>query len=181
MMATQFPGFQDVHCAFVAEQPLFFVATAAAAGSVNVSPKGMDSLRILGPNRLIWRNLTGSGNETAGHLGQVNRMTVMWCSFGPKPLILRAYGTARTLHANDDGFAGHDAGFPPDPGARQIFDMTVDMVQSSCGYAVPEMDLKAERRILANWSDAQGPDAIRRHWSERNARTIDGFPTGTGT
>ena len=100
-MAKQFPALTDDHTAFIAAQPLYFVATAAATGRINLSPKGMDSLRVLSPNRLIWLNLTGSGNETAAHLAQDPRMTVMWCSFTTRPLILRAYGSARTLHLTD--------------------------------------------------------------------------------
>lgn len=179
-MAKQFPGFDDNHRNFVAAQHIFFVGTAAETGRVNVSPKGMDSLRVLGPNRLIWRNLTGSGNETAGHLARVNRMTVMWCSFNRRPLILRAYGTARTVHRGEDGWDALDAHFPPAIGARQVFDMVVDLVQSSCGYAVPMMEFGAERDTLTRWAEDKGAEAIPAYWAERNARTIDGFPTGLG-
>lgn len=97
-MATQFPALTDPLTKFITAQHIFFCATAGPSGRVNVSPKGMDSLRVLGPNRIVWRNLTGSGNETAGHLAQINRMTLMWCGFEAKPMILRAYGTATTLH-----------------------------------------------------------------------------------
>lgn len=177
-MAKQFPEIGDDHARFIAAQHIFFVGTAAATGQVNVSPKGMDSLRVMGPNRVIWRNLTGSGNETAGHLRLVNRMTLMWCSFDTRPLILRLYGTARTLHARDEGFDTIDAHFPPDPGARQIYDMSVTMVQTSCGYAVPLYDLKAPRDTLASWSQDKGRDGVVRYWDERNRETIDGFDSG---
>ena len=100
-MATRFAAFEDNHRAFIGAQHIFFVATAAAGGRVNLSPKGMDSLRVAGPNRVLWLNVTGSGNETAGHLIQSNRMTLMWCGFETRPLILRAYGTARTVHRRD--------------------------------------------------------------------------------
>ncbi len=179
-MAKQFPGFDDSHQSFVAAQHIFFVGTAAEGGRVNVSPKGMDSLRVLGPNRLIWRNLTGSGNETAGHLARVNRMTVMWCSFDRRPLILRAYGTARTVHRGEAGWDALDAHFPPATGARQVFDMAVDLVQTSCGYAVPMMAFEAERDTLTRWAEDKGAEAMPGYWAERNARTIDGFPTGLG-
>ena len=96
-MAKQFDALCDDHRGFIEASHIFFVATAAASGRVNVSPKGMDCLRVLGANRNAWLNLTGSGNETAGHLAQVNRMTLMWAGFEKRPLILRAYGTARTL------------------------------------------------------------------------------------
>jgi hypothetical protein len=177
-MAKQFPGFQPDHERFVAEQPLFFVATAAPSGHVNLSPKGRDSLRILGPNRLIWRNLTGSGNETAAHLRLLNRMTVMWCSFTTRPLILRAYGTATVTHRGEPGWDALDAPFPPDPGTRQVFDMAVDLVQTSCGYAVPFMDFRSERDTLLTWAESKGPDGIESYWQQKNRQSLDGFETG---
>jgi hypothetical protein len=115
-MAKQFPGFTPEQVDFVIAQHIFFVGTAAESGHVNVSPKGMDSLKILSPNRLLWRNLTGSGNETAGHLARVNRMTLMWCSFATRPMIMRAYGTAKvidTAHPDWDKLNGR---FPPTSG-----------------------------------------------------------------
>ncbi|NCO87347.1 MAG: pyridoxamine 5'-phosphate oxidase family protein [Rhodobacterales bacterium] len=179
-MAKQFPAIEAAHADFIAAQHIFFVGTAAATGQVNVSPKGMDSLRVLGPNRVIWRNLTGSGNETAGHLRLVNRMTLMWCSFDARPLILRLYGSARTLHAGEAGFASLDAQFTPDPGARQIYDMAVDIVQTSCGYAVPFYDHTGPRDTLTRWAEDKDrtEGGIARYWEERNRSTIDGFDTG---
>ena len=103
-MAKQFPEIDETQRKFIEEQHLFFVGTAAPDGRVNISPKGMDSLRVLDPNRIAWMNLTGSGNETAGHLLETDRMTLMWCSFTTRPLILRTYGTARTLHRGDAGW-----------------------------------------------------------------------------
>ncbi len=177
-MAKQFPAFEPAHQAFVADQPIYFVAIAGPDGHVNLSPKGRDSLRILGPNRLVWRNLTGSGNETAAHLLQANRMTVMWCSFTTRPLILRAYGTATVTHKGEPGWDDLDALFPPDLGARQVFDMAVDLVQTSCGYAVPFMDFRAERDTLEKWAEDKGEDAVEAYWQQKNRQSIDGFPTG---
>jgi hypothetical protein len=179
-MAKQFDRIEDDHRRFIEAQHLFFVGTAAEDGRVNVSPKGMDSLRVAGPNRIYWRNLTGSGNETAGHLLRVNRMTLMWCGFEKRPLILRAYGTARTLHARDPEFADLNAAFPPSLGARQIYDMQVDMVQTSCGYAVPFYDFAGPRDTLETWAENKGADGIPAYWRDRNGQTIDGFPTGIG-
>lgn len=177
-MAKQFPGFEDHHIAFVQAQHIFFTGSAAETGRVNVSPKGMDSLRVLGPNRLIWRNLTGSGNETAGHLARVNRVTIMWCAFGAKPLIMRAFGTATVTHSGEDGWAALDAHFPQEIGARQVFDMTVDLVQTSCGYGVPFMDFAGDRPTMTTWAQNKGPDGIPAYWAQENTITIDGFPTG---
>lgn len=177
-MASQFPRLALSHRAFIAAQPMFFVATAAASGRVNLSPKGKDSLRVLGDNRIAWRNFTGSGNETAGHIAQVNRMTLMWCSFDDQPLILRCYGTARVLHAGEPGWDAANAAFPPFLSARQIFDMTIDLVQTSCGWGVPRMSLQGERNQAEDWAAEKGPEGLRAYWAETNARTLDGFPTG---
>ena len=156
---------------------MFFVATAAPDGRVNLSPKGQDSLRVLAPNRIIWMNLTGSGNETAGHLLEINRMTLMWCSFTRKPLIYRAYGTAQVVHRDEAEWASLADYFPDHPGARQIYDMTVDMTQTSCGYAVPFMAFQSDRDTLAKWSEDRGEGGVRAYWTERNAKTLDGRPT----
>ncbi len=177
-MAKQFDKIEESHRRFIEAQHIFFVGTAAPEGHVNVSPKGMDSLRVLGPNRILWRNLTGSGNETAGHLKQINRMTLMWCSFERRPLILRAYGTARTLHPRDPEFAELNAGFPEILGPRQIYDMTVQMTQTSCGYAVPFLDYSGERDVLEKWAVDKGPEGIETYWQEHNRETLDGLPTG---
>lgn len=177
-MGKQFDRLSLSHQAFIAEQHLFFVATAAASGRVNTSPKGMQSLRVEGPNRIIWRNSTGSGNETAGHLRLDPRMTLMWCSFDDQPMILRCYGTARAIHRDDAGWAAANAAFPPDPAARQIYEMQIDMVQTSCGFGVPRMAYEAERGDAAAWAEGKGADGIRTYWDERNRTTIDGFPTG---
>jgi hypothetical protein len=177
-MAKQFPGFEPAHETFIGQQHVFFVATAAPDGQVNLSPKGRDSLRVLGPNRLVWRNLTGSGNETAAHLLRANRMTVMWCSFTTKPLILRAYGTARVTHHGEPGWKELDALFPPELGARQVFDMAVQLVQTSCGFAVPFMDYRAERETLLTWAEGRGEEGIAAYWQEKNRQSLDGFPTG---
>jgi hypothetical protein len=179
-MAKQFASLEDAHRAFIEAQPLFFVASAAETGRVNLSPKGMDSLRVLSPSLIRWLNLTGSGNETAGHIARVNRMTLMWCSFETRPLILRAYGQARMLLPGRPGWEEAAAAFPPDPGARQIFDLSVDLVQTSCGYAVPLMDFRAERDVLQRWSADKTPEEMRAYWAEKNRATLDGFETGIG-
>ncbi|NNK15543.1 MAG: pyridoxamine 5'-phosphate oxidase family protein [Sulfitobacter sp.] len=176
-MAKQFDQISDDHRQFIEAQHIFFCGTAADEGRVNISPKGMDSLRVLGPNRIIWRNWTGSGNETAAHLALHNRMTLMWCGFEKRPMIMRAYGTARTLHPRDADFDALNLDFPPSDGARQIYDMTVDLLQTSCGFAVPFYDHKGPRDVLKHWTEDKGPDGIATYWKERNQRTIDGLAT----
>ena len=166
--------------AFIERQPLFFVATAAPTGRVNLSPKGADSLRIVDDTHLRWLNLSGSGNETAGHLKQLNRITLMFCAFEGDALILRVYGTARTLHPRDTGWAKAAADFPPMAGSRQIFDVTIDGVQTSCGTGVPLMAFRGDRvdtELLPFYND-MGPDGVTAYWHKKNTRTIDGFDTG---
>ncbi|KNG93965.1 pyridoxamine 5'-phosphate oxidase family protein [Pseudaestuariivita atlantica] len=176
-MGTQFTELDDRHIAFITEQPIFFSGSAARDGKINVSPKGRDSLRVLGPNRILWRNLTGSGNETAAHLEDHPRMTLMWCSFGIKPQILRCFGTARAVHRQDADWDDLNGHFEPHIAARQVFDMAIDMVQTSCGYAVPRMDLVSERDTLEKWAADKGEDGLKTFWGEYNARTLDGVPT----
>ena len=177
-MGKQFPAFETPHLKLIDDSHIFFVGTAAQDGRVNISPKGGESLRVLSPTRVLWRNITGSGNETAGHLRLINRITLMWCSFGPKPMILRAYGTARTVHANDADWDDLNGHFPPHIGARQVYDVAVEMVQSSCGYNVPFMEFAGHRDTLDRWTDDKGPDGVTQYWVDRNQQTIDGFPTG---
>ena len=177
-MAAQFPEIRPSHRALIERSHLFFVATAAPEGRVNLSPKGRDSLRVLGPNRVIWFNLTGSGNETAGHLLKSPRMTLMWCAFDGDPLILRLFGKARAVHPGDadwETLAGH---FAPDPAIRQIFELDVEMAQSSCGTAVPLMDYHSDRDQLQKWAEAKGPKGLHAYRERKNQTTIDGYPTG---
>lgn len=177
-MSKQFNAFSDDLKVFAESQPLYFVASSAPGARINLSPKGMDSLRILTPNRLIWLNLTGSGNETAAHLALDPRMTVMWCSFGLRPLILRAYGVARALDTSNPDFTLYMKNFAQTPGTRQIFVMEVDLVQTSCGYAVPLMDAPRERPTLRSWAEAKGDTGLTDYWDTRNRTSIDGLPTG---
>jgi hypothetical protein len=135
----------------------------------------MDSLRVLDANRLIWLNLTGSGNETAAHV-QVNpRMTLMFCAFEGKPQILRLYGSARTIQRGEPGWDELFARFEPLAGARQIFDLAIERVQTSCGMAVPRFTFAGERTQLDAWARRQGPDGIARYWQRKNRRSIDGL------
>jgi hypothetical protein len=177
-MGTQYPDLLEQHISFIAEQHIFFTGTAGPTGKVNISPKGMDSLRVLSPTRIVWRNFTGSGNETAGHIAQDNRMTLMWCSFTKRPMILRAYGTARTLHPRDEGWAELAAHFPEQLGMRQIYDLTIEMVQKSCGFSMPYFEHVGDRDTLVKWAEDKGPEGINTYWSERNSITLDGAPTG---
>ena len=162
---------------FINKQKMFFVGTAANKGRVNISPKGMDTFRVLDQNKILWLNLTGSGNETAAHLIKNNRMTIMFCSFEKKPLILRLYGNAEIFHIRDEKFHEYVELFPELSGRRQIIEMQVDMVQTSCGYAVPYMDFKEERKTLNSLADKREDKKLKEYRLEKNTKSIDGFET----
>ncbi|MEN7343040.1 MAG: pyridoxamine 5'-phosphate oxidase family protein [Pseudomonadota bacterium] len=177
-MAKQFESLNEKHQSFIAEQHLFFVGTAADGGTVNVSPKDMDSFRVIDSRTVAWLNLTGSGNETAAHLLDNDRMTIMFCSFDKHPLILRLYGRARVIYPSDAEWKEMISRFPDYTGARQVFVVALDRVQTSCGFAVPFYELVGERTTLEKWSDQQGREGIAQYWQDRNLISIDGKDTG---
>jgi hypothetical protein len=176
-MGRRFDQLEDRHIAFIGEQKMFFVATAAPAGRINLSPKGMDSFRVLGPSRAVWLNVTGSGNETAAHLIEDPRMTVMFCAFQGPPVILRLYGQARAVHRRDADWDELFALFEPLPGSRQIFDLSIEIVQTSCGFGVPLYAYEGERGQMEAWAIAQGEEGLKAYWAQKNATSIDGLPT----
>jgi hypothetical protein len=177
-MGDRFSALKDEHISFIEQQHMYFVGTAGAEGQVNVSPKGMDSFRVIDQNRIAWLNLTGSGNETAAHVLENARMTVMFCSFDKQPLILRLYGQARVLHERDGAWQEKANLFPAYTGARQIFELDIDLVQSSCGYAVPYYQMTGERPTLDKWAEKKGRAGIQQFWQERNTRSLDDRDTG---
>ncbi len=176
-MADQYDSLGDDHRRFIEKQPVFFVASAAREGRVNLSPKGGPTLVVLDPNRLLWLNLTGSGNETAAHLLDSNRITLMWCAFEGPPLILRVYGRARAVHPDDAEWQACSQRLPAQVGARQYFSIDIDLVQTSCGYAVPLMDYREDRTALTKWAEKKGEQGLRDYWREANAQSLDGLPT----
>ncbi len=163
------------HAAFIARQPVFFVATAAPGARINLSPKGMDTFRVIDPNRVAWLDYGGSGNETNAHLLADGRITVMFCAFDRPALIYRLYGRAVPVLPQDDGFAALAGHFAIERGVRQIFDMTVESAQGSCGWAVPEMELKAERQTLRKYHAQEDPAERLQKYADRNL-SIDGLP-----
>ena len=177
-MADRFTELKDQHIQFIREQHMFFVGTADSGGYINVSPKGMDTVRGIIPAEVAWLNRTGSGNESAAHVSENGRMTIMFCSFGKQPLIMRLYGRASVVHPRDDGWAELLALFPEHLGSRQIFRLPLELVQTSCGYAVPRYDLRDHRPTLKKWAENKGSDGIEQYWQERNTMTLDGKPTG---
>lgn len=177
-MAEQYSEITDKLKAFIEKQKIFFVATADADGRVNVSPKGFDSFRVLAGNHVVWLSLTGSGNETAAHIRANNRITIMFCSFGENPMILRLYGSGRIVYPGTAGWKELIHLFTENIGARQIFDIDIDLVQTSCGFQVPYYEYLGERDTLDKWADKKGLDGIHSYWRERNSISLDGKPTG---
>ncbi len=176
-MGQRFAELSERHVQFIEKQRIFFVGTATADSRVNVSPKGMDSLRVLGKSRIAWLNVTGSGNETAAHVQRQPRMTLMFAAFEGPPLILRLYGTAKVVHRGDPDWRSLHSLFEPLPGARQIFDMAVELVQTSCGMAVPLYDYAGDRDLLNDWATKKGEQGVKQYWEEKNAISLDGLPT----
>ncbi|HEV3049998.1 MAG TPA: pyridoxamine 5'-phosphate oxidase family protein [Longimicrobium sp.] len=164
--------------AFIQAQPLFFVGTAplAADGHVNLSLKGLDCLRVLGPHRVAYLDLTGSGNETSAHLAQNGRITLMFCAFGGPPRILRLYGRGATVLPGDAGWDDLRPRFPDHPGVRQIITVDVHRVQTSCGFAVPRMEVVGDRDTLHRWALNKGEAGLANYRQQKNARSIDGLP-----
>lgn len=177
-MAAQFPVLSEKLIKFIESQQLFFVATAAEEGRINLSPKGADTLRVLSESRLLWVNFTGSGNETAAHLRQTDRMTMMFCSFTEQPMILRCYGRARAFHHRDPQWQELAAQVPEHPSSRQLVQLDIEMVQTSCGFGVPFYEYGGERDNMEKWLAAKSPADIEAYWQEKNQVSIDGLPTG---
>lgn len=163
---------------FIAEQKMFFIATAAYTGRISLSPKGMDTFRCLGAHQAAYLDLTGSGNETAAYLKADGRATIMFCSFDHRALILRLYGTGRAVRPGAPEWEALIGKFPAIPGARQIMLFDIESVQTSCGYAVPEYELKRERPVLLHWAEKKTPEELQAYQRQKNAVSIDGFDTG---
>jgi len=177
-MAEFFDALNDAHARMIAAQPVFFVATAAADARINVSPKGYDAFRILSPNRVAYLDLGGSGNETNAHLIADGRITLMFCNFAQPPLILRLYGRGTPVLPWERGWEALAAHFPLLPGTRQIFDIAVESVQTSCGWGVPVMALEQERTTLVRYHAKADPA----QWAGKHKRrrtSIDGLPART--
>ena len=168
---------------WISEQPMFFVATAPSGseGHVNLSPKGLAGLAILGPHRVAYLDLTGSGVETVAHLRDNGRITIMLCAFDGPPRICRLYGRGTVHVLGSDEYEALLPEFPELPGARAIIDIEVTRISTSCGYSVPRMQFVEERENLNRWAKGKGHDALVEYRETRNAESIDGlagFPAG---
>ncbi|MFT6990367.1 MAG: hypothetical protein ACJASL_002345 [Paraglaciecola sp.] len=176
-MGQRYTEISDKLKQFIEKQKIFFVGTATSDSRVNISPKGMDSLRVLSKNRVVWLNVTGSGNETAAHIQENSRMTVMFTAFEGKPMILRLYGKAKVIHQFDPEWGDLLSLFENTPGSRQVFDLEVDLVQVSCGMAVPLLNYVEERDQLKNWADKVGEKGVTAYWVKNNQVSLDGKST----
>jgi Pyridoxamine 5'-phosphate oxidase len=175
-MAKFYSQLDEQLCEFIRQQQMFFTATAPIEGRINLSPKGIDSFRCLDFQRVAYLDLTGSGNETAAHLQQNGRMTVMFCSFTDTPLILRLYGRGEVISPNTGEWDNLIDKFTDLPGKRQIISIQLESVQTSCGFGVPIYELMEERSTLLDWSIKKGVDGVRSYQLANNHTSIDGVP-----
>ncbi len=162
---------------FIRRQRIYFTASASTAGRINLSPKGMDTFRILSDTKVAYLDLTGSGNETSAHLLRDGRLTIMFCSFDAKPVILRLYGKGSVVRPRDPAWADLIAHFEEMPGQRQIILLKIESLQTSCGFAVPRYEHVEDRPMLNDWAAKKGEDGIREYWEKKNQVSIDGFET----
>lgn len=177
-MAKFYPALTEELTTFIARQHMFFVASAPSSGRINLSPKGLDALRIVNEHEVAYLDLTGSGNETAAHLKENGRLTLMFCSVEGPPLILRLYGKGRVVWPGDVDWARYHGLFKAQPGERQIIVLQIESLQTSCGAGVPLYSYQGERDVLLDWARKKGEDGMHEYRREKNRISIDGLPTG---
>jgi hypothetical protein len=181
-MGNQQAEIDDSLRRFIQGQRMFFVATAPldAFGHVNVSPKGLDTFRILGPTRVAYLDHVGSGSETIAHAKENGRIVLMWCALEGTPMILRLHGRGDVLAPHDAEFQQLRPLFPATPdGGRAIIVVTVERIATSCGFGVPLYRFERERSQMPDWAERKGPDGLREYQGLKNAASIDGLPAVT--
>jgi hypothetical protein len=163
---------------FIRAQSMFFVASAPLDpdGHVNLSPKGLDTFRILGPLTVAYLDFTGSGVETIAHLKENGRIVLMFCAFQGSPNILRLHGKGRTVELHEPEFNTLQAQFPVYEGTRAIIVIELTRIANSCGYGVPLLKYEGERSQMAAWARKKGPDGLKVYRQKKNSRSIDGLP-----
>jgi hypothetical protein len=168
----------DVARQFIEAQYMFFVASAPldACGHVNLSPKGLDTFRILGPNKVAYVDFNGSGVETIAHLKENGRIVLMFCAFQGPPNIVRLYGHGRVVEPQDAEFADLAASLPACENVRSIIAVEVTRVTDSCGYSVPLFKYEGERKQLHAWARSRGPEGLKSYRQEKNRQSVDGLP-----
>jgi hypothetical protein len=177
-MATFHSELTDTLQAFIAEQQMFFTATAAHTGRINLSPKGIDTFRCLDSRTVAYLDLTGSGNETAALLRADGRITVMFCAFAGNPKILRLYGRGTVVALDSETGRELRSRFPSVPGERHFIVIAIESVQTSCGFAVPLYSYEGQRDTLVTWAERQGEEGVREYRRKNNRVSIDGLPAG---
>lgn len=162
---------------FIERQHVFFVGTAPSSpdGHLNISPKGLDTFRVLGPTTVAYLDLTGSGIETVAHLRENGRMTIMFCAFEGAPLIVRLYGRGRVIEPDDAEWDKLITGFPPHPGERSVIILEIDRIADSCGFAVPVYEYRHERTQLTEHARRKGPSGLEQYRAQKNRESIDGL------
>lgn len=175
-MSDWFDALSEKHTVMIEKQPIFFVATAAADGRINLSPKGYDAFRVLSPTQVAYLDLGGSGNETHAHLAADGRITIMFCNFQQPAVILRIYGKGRSVLPQDQEWEALAQHFTLMPGTRQIFVIDIESIQTSCGWGVPFMSLEGERETLKKAAGPAHADKWLEYTKERTS-SIDGLPT----
>jgi hypothetical protein len=176
-MGSVHESLDDKLVGWIGEQHVFFVASAPSEGGhVNVSPKGHDAFRVLGPDRVAYLDLTGSGAETIAHTRENGRLTIMFCAFTGPPQILRLFGTGNAHPIGSPEFEALAPHFEMIVGARSIVELAIERVQTSCGYSVPFMDYREERPTLQQWAERKGDDGLAAYWQQKNTASIDGLP-----
>lgn len=181
-MGKTYPAITDELRAFIERQPMFFVATAPSGGDghVNLSPKGLDTFRVLDPHHVAYLDYVGSGNETSAHLLENGRITFMFCSFDEDPLILRLYGKGNTILPDSPHWQALAGRFELQPGVRQIIEAHITRVQTSCGFGVPRMALLGQRPTMPDWARKKGDQKLNDFVAKYNLRSLDGLPTPLG-
>jgi hypothetical protein len=181
-MGKFFDSIQPQHTAFIEKQKMFFVASAPLSGEghVNLSPKGLDSFRVLSPDRVAYLDIIGSGNETSAHLLENGRITIMFCAYEGAPNILRLYGKGYTVLPGDAQWAELSSLFPLPLSARQIIVADIHKVQTSCGFGVPLYEYLGERDHAQKWAEHKGPEGLKAYKEEKNRISLDGLPTALG-
>lgn len=176
-MAVFFDALNQKHIDFITAQKMFFVATAPKQGRISLSPKGLDCFRVISPTEVAYLDYIGSGNETAAHLLDDGRITIMFNSFSRNAMILRIYGRGKSHAPASDRFGDLIALYPDaTAGVRQIFTIRIDNLQTSCGFGVPVYDIVEERNTIAKWSEKKGEQGLKDYFNQRNRISIDGLP-----
>lgn len=167
------------HREFIRKQHLFFVSTAPLTGEgrINISPKGLDTFRVLSDKQVAYLDFIGSGNETSAHTLENGRITLMFCAFQGPPNILRLYGKGFTVLPETEAWATYAPHFEAYPNARQIIVADIDLVGTSCGYGVPLYEYQGERSIMFDWAEKKGADGMAEYIQQKNLKSLDGLPT----